>query len=40
MDATDTECLRRMEQKNAWLKKMLAEHDLELDVTEEINAKK
>jgi transposase-like protein len=40
LEATDVKHLRRLEQENARLKKMVAERDLELEVMKEINRKK
>jgi transposase-like protein len=40
MEAADVKRLKQLEQENARLKKLVAERDLELDVTREINAKK
>jgi len=40
MDKSQVTDLKRLEQENARLKKILAERDLEIDVMKEINAKK
>ena len=40
MNADDAKRLKQLEQENAKLKKMLAEHLLAIDVLKEINAKK
>jgi transposase-like protein len=40
LEAADVKHLRRLEQENARLKKMVAERDLELEVMKEINRKK
>ena len=40
MNADDAKRLKQLEQENAKLKKMLAEHVLAVDVLKEINAKK
>ena len=38
MDSADVKKLRELEQENVWLKKMLADRDLEIDVMKEIAA--
>jgi transposase-like protein len=40
LEAVDVKRLRRLEQENARLKKLVAERDLELEVMKEINRKK
>ena len=40
LEASDVKQLRRLEQENARLKKMVAERELELEVMKEINRKK
>ena len=40
MDAVDVKRLRALEQENAWLTKLLAERDLDVEILKEINAKK
>ncbi len=40
MEVADVKQLKKVEQENARLKKLLAERDLELEVMKEINAKK
>jgi transposase-like protein len=40
LDAVDVKRLRRLEQENAKLKKLVAERDLEIDVMKEVAAKK
>jgi hypothetical protein len=40
MDKSQVTDLKRLEQENARLKKILAERDLEIEVMKEINAKK
>jgi putative transposase len=40
MEVTDVKRLKRLEQENARLKKLLAERDLEVEVMKEIAAKK
>lgn len=39
MNADEVKRLRQLEQENARLKKLLAERDLEVEITKEINAK-
>ena len=40
MDKNQVTDLKRLEQENSRLKKLLAERDLEIEVMKEINAKK
>ena len=40
LEAVDVKRLRRLEQENAKLKKLVAERDLEIDVMKEVAAKK
>lgn len=40
LDVTDVCYLKRLEQENARLKKLLAERDLEIEVMKEVNQKK
>ena len=40
LEAIDVKRLRRLEQENAKLKKLVAERDLEIDVLKEVAAKK
>ena len=40
MEVSDVRELKRLKDENAWLKKLLAERDLEVEVMKEIQAKK
>ena len=40
LEAADAKQLRGLQQENAWLRKRLAERDLEIEVMKEVTAKK
>jgi putative transposase len=40
VEAVDVKRLRQIESENAWLKRLLAERDLEIELMKEVTAKK